>query len=114
MNDEIILDDSCMKTIRQLMEQEDAIQFQTVDHAFTVIDSDTVPAVIDDSLAEAIARGKSDWHTLQKESVSIRRYKIKEWNLKEIVAGVYQWTLGYDDFLGYMYGVLNMGAALFS
>lgn len=114
MNDEIILDDSCMKTIRQLMEQEDAIQFQTVDHAFTVIDSDTVPAVIDDSLAEAIARGKSDWHTLQKESVSIRRYKIKEWNLKEIAAGVYQWTLGYDDFLGYMYGVLNMGAALFS
>lgn len=114
MNDEIILDDSCIKTIRQLMDQEEAMQFQTVDHAFTVIDSDTVPAVIDDSLAEAIARGKSDWHTLQKKSVSIRRYKIKEWNLKEIADGVYQWTLGYDDFLGYMHGVLNMGAALFS
>lgn len=114
MNDEIILDDSCIKTIRQLMDQEDAMQFQTVDHAFTVIDSDTVPAVIDDSLAEAIARGKSDWHTLQKKSASIRRYKIKEWNLKEIADGVYQWTLGYDDFLGYMHGVLNMGAALFS
>lgn len=114
MNDEIILDDSCMKTIRHLMEQEDAMQFQTVDHAFTVIDSDTVPAVIDDSLAEVIAREKSDWHTLQKNSVSIRRYKIKEWHLKEIADGVYQWTLGYDDFLGYMHGVLNIGAALFS
>ena len=95
------------------MEQEDAMQFQTVDHAFTVIDSDTVPVVIDDSLAEAIARGRSDWHTLQKESVSIHRYRIKEWNMKEITAGVYQWTLGYDDFLGYMSGILNKGDALF-
>jgi len=51
---------------------------------------------------------------MQKESVSIHQYKIKEWNLKEIAAGAYQWTLGYDDFLGYMYGVLNMGAVLFS
>lgn len=114
MNDEITRDDGCIKTIRHLMGQEDAMQFQTVDHEFTVIDSDTVPAVIDDSLAEAIAKGKSDRHTLQKKSVSIRRYKIKEWNLREIADGVYQWALGYDDFLGYMYGVLNMGAALFS
>ena len=114
MNDEIILDDSCMKTIRQLMEQEDAMQFQAVADAFTVIDSDTVSAVIDDSLAEAIAGGKSDWHTLQKRSVSIRRSKIKAWELKELAAGVYRWMLGYDDFLGYMHGVLNMGAALFA
>lgn len=114
MNDEIILDDSCIKTIRYLMDQEDAMQFQTVDHAFTVIDSDTVLAVIDDSLAKAIVRGTSDWHTLQKKSVPIHRYKIREWNLKEIADGVYRWTLGYDDFLGYMYGVLNIGAALFS
>lgn len=114
MNDEIIRDDSCIKTIRYLMEQEDAMQFQTVDHAFTAIDSDTVPAVIDASLVEAIVRGKGDWQMLQKKSVSIRRYKIKDWRLQEIAAGVYQWALGYDDFLGYMHGVLNMGAALFS
>ena len=89
------------------------MQFQTVDQEFKVIDSDTVPAVIDDSLAEAIARGKGDWCALQKKSVSIRRYKIKEWNLKEIADGVYQWSLGYDDFLGYMSGILSKGAALF-
>lgn len=114
MNDEIIRDDSCIKIIRCLMEQEETMQFQTVDHAFTVIDSDTVPVVIDASLAEAIVRGKGDWHELQKKSVSIRRCQIKEWGLQEIAAGVYQWALGYDDFLGYMHGVLNMGAALFS
>lgn len=60
-----------------------------------------------DTLAEAIARGKSDWHTLQKNSVSIRRYKIKEWNLKEIAAGVYRRTWGCDDFPGYMHGAIT-------
>lgn len=113
MNDEIIRDGSCIKTIQYLIKQEEEIQFQTVDQEFKVIDSDTVPAVIDDSLAEAIARGRGDWHALQKKSVSIRRYKIKAWNLKEIADGVYQWTLGYDDFLGYMSGILNKGAAPF-
>ena len=113
MNDEIIRDGSCIKTIQYLIKQEEEIQFQTVDQEFKVIDSDTVPAVIDDSLSEAIARGRGDWHALQKKSVSIRRYKIKEWNLKEIADGVYQWTLGYDDFLGYMSGILNKGAAPF-
>ena len=113
MNDEIIRDDSCIKTIQHLMKQEDEMQFQTIDQEFKVIDSDTVPAVIDDSLAEAIARGRGDWRALQKKSVSIRRYKIKEWNLKEIADGVYQWSLGYDDFLGYMSGILNKGAAPF-
>lgn len=114
MNDEIIRDDSCIKTIKNLMLQEKAMQFQTVDREFEVIDSDTVPAVIDAALAKAIAEGRGDWSALQKKSVSIRRYKVKAWNLKEIADDVYQWTLGYDDFLGYMSGILNMGAALFS
>lgn len=113
MNDEIIRDDSCIKTIRRLMEQEDEMQFQSVEREFEVIDSDTVSAVIDDSLARAIALGKGDRHALQKKSVSIRRCKIKDWNLKEIADGVYRWTLGYDDFLGYMRGVLNMSTVLF-
>ena len=113
MNDEIIRDDSCITTIQCLIKQEENMQFQTVAQKFKVIDSDAVPAVIDDSLSEAIARGRSDWRALQKKSVSIRRYKIKAWELKEIADGVYQWTLGYDDFLGYMSGVLNKGAALF-
>lgn len=113
MNDEIIRDDSCIATMQTLMQQEDVMQFQEVDKEFKLIDSDTVPAVVDGSLAEAIARGKGDWRELQKKSVSIHRNKIEEWRLQEIAAGVYQWTLGYDDFLGYMRGVLNMGAVLF-
>ena len=108
MNDEIIRDDSCLKKIRQLLEYEAAMEFQTVDKEFNVIDSDTVPAVIDPALAKAITFGKGDWKLLQKKSVSIRRYQIKNWNLDEIAKGVYQWTLRYDDFLGYMTGVLDL------
>lgn len=113
MNDEIIRDDSCIKTIHRLMNREEEMQFQTVDDEFKVIASDTVPAVIDASFAKAIAEGNGDWRALQKKSVSIHRYRVKAWNLQEIADGVYQWTLGYDDFLGYMSGVLNMGTALF-
>ena len=113
MNDEISQDDSCMKMIKYLLEQENLMQFQTLDREFEVIDSDTVPAVVDATLAKAIAAGKGDWSTLQKKSVSIRRTKAKSWNMKEIAGDVYQWTLGYDDFLGYMYGVLNAGGAEF-
>ena len=109
INDEINRDDSCIKTIKQLMEQEIVMQFRTVDREFEVIDADTIPAVVNSSLAEEIAHGRSDWKTLQRQSVSIRRCKIKQWNLKEIASGVYQWTLGYDDFLGYMSGVINTG-----
>lgn len=109
MNDEIIRDDSCIKTIKQLMEQENAMQFRTVDREFEVIDTDTIPAVVNSSLAEEIAHGRSDWKTLQRHSVSIRRSKIKQWNLKEIAPGVYQWTLDYNDFLGYMSGVIHTG-----
>ena len=107
MNDEIIRDDRCMRTIRHLLEQEGAMQFQTIDREFQVIGADTVPVVVDPSFAELVKQGKGDWQTLQKQTVSIRRSSIKRWNLKEIADGVYQWTRGYDDFLGYMYGVLN-------
>lgn len=113
MNDEIIHDDSCMQEIKNLLEQENLMQFQTVDSKFEVIDNDTVTAVVDETLAKTIASGKGDWSTLQKKSVSVRRTKVKSWNMKAIAGDVYQWTLGYDDFLGYMYGVLNAGGAVF-
>lgn len=111
MDAELILNDSCIKEIQFLMEQESEKQFRTIDSKFKVIDSDTVPAVIDASLADAIARGKGDWRALQKKSVSIHRKKIEAWNQKEIAKGVYQWTLGYDEFLGYMSGILSKDAA---
>lgn len=108
MNDEMIRDGSCLKEIKELLQQEAAMEFQTIDEKFRIIDSDTVPAVVDPALAKEISIGKGDWKLLQKKAVSVRRYRIKEWNLKEIANGVYQWTLRYDDFLGYMAGVIDL------
>ncbi len=107
MNDEIIRDDSCISKIQQLMGLEAEMQFREVEARFNIIDSDTVCAVVDETLAKSIACGKGNWQTLQRKAVSIRRYNIQRWGLKEIVKDVYEWTLEYNSFLGYMAGVLQ-------
>lgn len=113
MNDEIIRDDSCMEKIKSMIEKEEAMQFVTVADQFKVIDSNTVTAVIDEDLARLIGIGKGNWQQLQKKAVSIRREKVQTWSLKEIAKDIYQWTLRYDPFLGYMRGVLDIEKAKF-
>ncbi len=108
MNDELIRDDSCISMINRLNEMEEEMQFETIADKFEVIEARTVPVVVDEELAELISQGKGDWRLLQQKSVSIRREKIIEWCLKELATGVYQWTLRYDPFLGYMLGVLDV------
>lgn len=107
MNDEIIRDDSCLASIEKMMAFENANEFPCVENKFKVIDEDTVFAVVDEGLAEDISHGGGDWRELQKKSVSIFRKKIAALHLQEISGGVYRWTLPYDDFLGYMRGVLD-------
>ena len=106
MQDELVRDDSCMSAICEFAELEAAQQFRTLAQKFRVIDQKTVLAVPDDSMASAIAEGRASWQELQRHAVSVRKEKIVLWHLREIADGIYQWTLGYDSFLGYMHGVL--------
>lgn len=106
MQDELVRDDSCMSAICDFAELEAAQQFRTLAQKFRVIDQKTVLAVPDDSMASAIAEGRASWQKLQRHAVSVRKEKIVLWHLREIADGIYQWTLGYDSFLGYMHGVL--------
>ena len=106
MQDELVRDDSCMSAICDFAELEAAQQFRTLAQKFRVIDQKTVLAVPDDSMASAIAEGRAIWQELQRHAVSVRKEKIVLWHLREIADGIYQWTLGYDSFLGYMHGVL--------
>lgn len=106
MQDELVRDDSCMSAICDFAELEAAQQFRTLAQKFRVIDQKTVLAVPDDSMASAIAEGRASWQELQRHAVSVRKEKIVLWHLREIADGIYQWTLGYDCFLGYMHGVL--------
>lgn len=109
MNNEIIRDDSCLKTIKTLLRAENNMQFPTIANDFKVIESNTVVAVVDKTLAKEIADQTGNWTTLQKKAVTIPKSKINTWHLKEIAKEVYQWTMDYNDFLGYMYGVLKNG-----
>lgn len=106
MQDELVRDDSCMSAICDFAELEAAQQFRTLAQKFRVIDQKTVLVVPDDSMALAIAEGRASWQELQRHAVSVRKEKIVLWHLREIADGIYQWTLGYDSFLGYMHGVL--------
>lgn len=106
MQDELARDDSCMSAICDFAELEAAQQFRTLAQKFRVIDQKTVLAVPDDSMVSAIAEGRASWQELQRHAVSVRKEKIVLWHLREIADGIYQWTLGYDSFLGYMHGVL--------
>ena len=90
------------------MNHEKAGNFQRVQELFTVIDSDTVPVVVDGPLAQRIRQGKTNWRELQKYSVSISRNKLTQWSARAITDHIYQWTLPYDSFLGYMRGVLHL------
>lgn len=98
---------SLKKAIGELRDAENSCSFQIVNKKFRVIESDTITVVIHASLAEQIKRGYGSWQDIQKYSVSIHENKKDEWQIRQIAEDVYQWTLLYDSFLGYMAGVLK-------
>ena len=107
INDEILLNDSGLSKMKELLKLENAMQFREIANAFHVIEADTVLAVTDEATANEILSGKSDWQSLQNKAVVIRRNFATNWKLRELVPDVFQWTLGYDSFLGYMRGVVD-------
>ncbi|HHW94530.1 MAG TPA: CRISPR-associated endonuclease Cas3'' [Mogibacterium sp.] len=93
--------------IKEIQMDEMSLNFEYVAEKFVVIDNDTVPVVVDKKLADEIRNGYGNWQELQKKSVSIRKYKAKEMALEEIKPGIYKWNRKYDDFIGYMAGVIE-------
>lgn len=92
----------------QLVTSEQNQDFPKVERDFKVIDSQTCLVVIDSSVANRIQHGKIDWRELQKTSVQIARYKLEELKTPMIKDGIYQWNLDYDDFIGYMAGIVQL------
>jgi CRISPR-associated endonuclease Cas3-HD len=90
-----------------LVNHEKNNDFKTVEKLFKVIDTDTRITLVDTELIAKIrAHKKVDWQTIQKNSIRIRKYILNETKAEEILAGIYKWPLAYDDFIGYMAGVL--------
>ncbi|MDR1491129.1 MAG: CRISPR-associated endonuclease Cas3'' [Planctomycetaceae bacterium] len=91
-----------------LVNYESCRQFPLVEKNFKVINTDTQITVVNRDLAERIEKhDKVDWREVQQNSIQVLKYKLTQCNAEEIIAGVYKWTLTYDDFLGYMAGVLS-------
>jgi CRISPR-associated endonuclease/helicase Cas3 len=94
-------------THKKLIKSENEKNFPYVNDNFKVIDSNTRIAVVDDEAASAIINVHADWHYLQQNSLQIAKCKLDELHVPQIANGIYHWTLGYDDFLGYMHGVIK-------
>lgn len=95
---------------RNLLQKELAQEFQTVAENYVIIDSNTVPVVIDRKLAEKFCVGDGDWKMLQKHSVPIAKYHLAQYRVAERKQGLYCWQLPYSPFLGYMEGIIGENA----
>jgi len=53
-----------------------------------------------------------DWRDIQKSSVQIWGYRLDDLRIPEVLdhPGIYKWTYAYDDFIGYMAGILSIEA----
>ena len=94
-----------------IVKAELAGKFPVVADEFKVIDSDTVTAIVDQDLVERLERREViDRNSLQMLSVQIWWHQKENWALKPVEGfpGLYFWPLQYDEFLGYMAGVLQM------
>lgn len=106
IEEELVRNDMALMTLNKLLEDENSGQFKSVCDEFKVIGDRTVTALADQEMLSLIREGKSDWHQLQLLSFSVPKHKVNEWKMREVAKGIYQWTLSYDSFLGYMAGVL--------
>jgi len=93
---------------RKLVTDEELQNFCKVERDFKVIDSDTRLVIVDLSVARRLQFGKVDWRELQKVTVQIAKYKLDELKTPMIMDNIYLWNLEYDDFLGYMAGIVKL------
>jgi len=94
-----------------ILRAERNLQFPVVNDNFHVIDSKTITAIIDRELTEKLKNyEKIDPKEIQMKSVQIWYNKEKEYDLMRIndSSELRIWNLKYDDFLGYMAGVLQV------
>jgi len=94
-----------------IVKAEKARKFPEVDEKFKVIASNTVTVVVDDELLRRLERReKVEPFELQLKTVNIYSTNAMKYGIAPIHGfdNLYRWTLKYDNFLGYMAGVLPL------
>lgn len=95
-------------THKKLVSSEESQNFPQVERDFKVIDTNTRLVIVDKDIAKRLQYGKVDWKELQQVSVQIAKYKLDELRTPIIIDNIYSWNLEYDDFLGYMAGIVKL------
>jgi hypothetical protein len=97
----------------KLQKMEKEMRFPQVEKGFHVITGDTRIVVVDKTLIERLERYEMiDWQDIQKGAVQIWGYKLDALHIPEVNGkpGLFKWNLAYDDFIGYMAGILQVEA----
>jgi len=121
LRDEIIIPELSTQSIRdeiamyglsgvhkKLVVNEQLQNFKWVEREFKVIETDTRLVVVSESVAERLQHGRIDWQLLQRVSVQIAKYKLQELKTPVVMDNIYLWNLEYNNFLGYMAGILKL------
>lgn len=88
---------------------EEQMRFPKIEDEFNVIASDTRLVIVDEELATKIERYEAiNWRDIQQGSVQIWGHRLKQLCIPEIQGrkNLYKWVYKYDDFIGYMAGVI--------
>lgn len=93
---------------KKLVSNERLQNFPQVERDFKVIDTDTRLVIVDKDIAKRLQYSIVDWKELQQVSVQIAKYKLDELKTPMIIDNIYNWNLKYNDFLGYMAGVIEL------
>ena len=96
-----------------LLKSEEGLRFPQVEKDFRVIASDTRTVVVDTEIVKKLEYHLSvDWRDIQKASVQIWGYRLDALRIPEILGhpGMYKWSYAYNDFIGYMAGILPVEA----
>jgi len=97
----------------EIVKAERNRKFPEVEKDFNVISSNTVTVIVDEDLATRIRNHeKIDKRDIQDNSVQIWSYKLEQipdsWEPIEGYSDLFEWTLEYDSFIGYMKGIIRI------
>ena len=106
-----IRQDGLNKMSKEILTSERNLRFPDVAEKFKVIDSNTITAIVDETLKERLKiHDKVSPAEIQNGSVQIWTYNEDKFDLQTLdgFPELRLWNLLYDDFIGYMAGILPM------
>lgn len=102
----------CLSGLKdKIRDLEDAKDFPEVHALFRVIVADTYTVVVDEMVKQRLKNwGKVSWQEIQNCSVQIWGTRIESLCVPQFeqYPNLYEWNLAYDDFIGYMAGMLQV------